>query len=241
MENNPYAPPASSIQGTPELAREEPASGFRDLGGISGNLSILLLVGVGVAILAAVSWLMQLNMLSHGAYTYSKADLIANDTRVRLISGGKFILYLVTIVVFGRWIFLAQRNLPELGARLLRFTPGWAVGAFFVPVVNLWAPCQAMNQLVRASRDPRTWELEDTPAVIVIWWALWLIVQVAGDAAARTLTGEKTAAALYTATEVDLALAVASVPLYVLAWLIVRRVWRDQSETYARMGGAPAQ
>jgi hypothetical protein len=44
MENNPYAPPASSMQGAPELVRVTEASDFRDLSGISGKLSMLLLV-----------------------------------------------------------------------------------------------------------------------------------------------------------------------------------------------------
>lgn len=136
--------------------------------------------------------------------------------------------------MFGRWIYLAQRNLPELGARLLRFTPGWSVGCFFIPLLNLWAPCQAMNQLVRASRNPRQWELEDTPPLIIAWWILWLIAQVLGNSVFRGGMAAKTAAAIYSATQLDIALSVASVPLYLLAWLIVRRVWRDQSVTYAQ-------
>jgi hypothetical protein len=234
MEVNPYAPPASSIQGAPELVRVDPASDFRDLSGISSKLAILLLIGLGLQVLASVASLMQLDMLSHGLHSYTRAELVANDTRVRLISLGNLVLYLITAIVFGRWIYLAQRNLPELGARLLRFTPGWSVGCFFIPLIALWAPCQAMNQLVRASRNPRQWELEDTPPLIIAWWILWLIAQVLGNGVFRAAMAAKTAAALYGATQLNLVSGVVSVPLQLLAWLIVRRVWRDQSVTYAQ-------
>jgi hypothetical protein len=227
MESNPYAPPVSSIEGTPELVGERPDSDFRDLTGITGKLSILLLIGLALAVLAAVAGVMHINVVSH---SYTRAEGLASARRLIFVGGGVSLFYLVTVVVFGRWIYLAQRNLPELDARLLRFTPGAAVWGFFIPVLNLWAPCQAMNQLVRASRNPRQWELEDTPFVIVAWWALWLIVEVLGNVVAS-------ASAQSSAVEqaqVGVVVNALSVPLYLLAWLIVRRVWRDQSETRAQ-------
>lgn len=98
-----------------------------------------------------------------------------------------------------------------------------------------------MNQLVRASRDPRTWDLEDTPAVIIAWWVVWLIVRTVGNGVLRAAVGAKTTSVLFSGTEAEVALGALSVLLYVLALVIVRRVWRDQSQTYARMGDAPAQ
>jgi hypothetical protein len=57
----------------------------------------------------------------------------------------------------------------------------------------------------------------------------------------RGAIAPKTASVRFSAAEVDIALDALSVLLYVLAHVIVRRVWRDQSETYAQMGDAPAQ
>jgi hypothetical protein len=43
MENNPYAPSASSLLEAPGVvAREDATTGFRDLSGISGKLALLL-------------------------------------------------------------------------------------------------------------------------------------------------------------------------------------------------------
>lgn len=240
MENNPYAPSASSLQGVPEgIAREDATTGFRDLSGTSRKLAVLLLIGAGLHVLGLVSALMQLNLLTHPPYTHAQAT--ANDLRERLMNSGQLILFLITAIVFGRWIYLAQKNLPELGARYLRFGPGWSVGVFFVPVLNLWAPYQAMRDLAKASREPRTWHLEDTPVLIIVWWILWLLTQVIGNSMLNSIGSAHTIDQLETVTVLEIASAVLSVPLYLLACYIVRRIWRDQSESFAQISrGATA-
>ncbi len=154
MENNPYAPPASRVE---DVASPAAPDDFRDLTRISSFLSTLLLIGFVLSLLHFVSALMQYNLLSHRPYTHAAA--VANDERQRLISVGYLLIYFTKTGFFLRWIYLAQRNLPELGARSLVATPGWAAGSFFIPFVNLWAPFAAMRQLVKASRSPRQWEL----------------------------------------------------------------------------------
>jgi hypothetical protein len=233
MENNPYAPPASSVEGAPEVARENVESDFRDLGGISKNLSVLLLIGIGVNILWIVSSLMQLNLLSHEHYSMQSAT--ANDLREREVAVLHVVLYIVTAIVFARWIYLAHRNLLSLDARHLRFGPGWAIGCFFVPLINLWGPYQAMRDLAKASRSPRRWELEDTPPVIIIWWVLWLIVEFIDRGAFGIGLRAQTVPELFNLTIIQLVAAVLSIPLYLLALYIVRRITRDQSESYGGM------
>ncbi len=229
MENNPYAPPASSVEGAPEVVRENVESGFRDLSGISKKLSILLLIGIGDNILGIASSLMQFNLLSRANYSLQNAA--ANDLREGELALLHVALYIVTAIVFGRWIYLAHRNLLALDARYLRFGPGWAVGCFFVPIINLWAPYQAMRDLAKASRSPRQWELEDTPPVIIIWWVFWLIAEFMGRATLRTHTVPE----LSNLTVLQLISGVLSIPLYLLALYIVRRIARDQSESYGGM------
>jgi hypothetical protein len=230
MENNPYAPPESSVEGAPEVARENVESGFRDLSGISKKISLLLLIGIGVNLLEVVSSLMQLNLVSH--MSYSMQNAMANALRGPELAVLELVLRIVTVIVFGRWIYLAHRNLLSLDARYLRFGPGWAVGCFFVPIINLWAPYQAMRDLAKASRSPRQWELEDTPPVIMIWWVLWLIVEFLDRGAFRAELYAQTAPELSNLANLELVTAALSIPLYLLALYIVRRITRDQSENY---------
>ena len=233
MEKNPYAPPASSLAGAPEVIQEQTDSGFRDLSGITSTVSLLLLIGLGLHIVAIASALMQLDLLSHPPYTMAQAK--ANDLRQQVITNVQLILFFATVIVFGRWIYLAHQNLPNLGARYLRFTPVWAVGSFFIPFLNLWGPYQAMRDLAKASRAPRQWELEDSPPPIVIWWILWLVVQLIGSGAFGGKSHKQTLVDLQEMTIVGIAGGVLSLPLYLLARYIVRRVWRDQSENYSQM------
>ena len=236
MEDNPYAVSASSLDDVSRPALEGAGNAFRNLSGISRNLSILLLVGVAWQALDLISSFMQLNLLSHPPYSMTEAT--ANDLRERLVSVGEGVLFVVTAVIFARWIYLAHKNLPELGARYLRFSPGWSVGSLFVPIVSWWAPYQAMRDLVKASRNPGQWELEDTPPFVVIWWALWLAVQFLGNSGLQSAFHAHTLQQLKHRTMVDIAATVLSVPLYLLARHIVRRVWRDQSENYGQMTSA---
>src|SRR5262249_1829486 len=213
MEDNPYAPPASSLNAASGPALVGTGTPFRDLSDISRKLSILLLVGAGWQILDCVSSLMQLNLLSRPVFSTAEAN--ANDLRERLVGIGELILVLITASVFGRWIYLAHKNLPELGARYLRATPGWVGGSFFVPIVSLWAPYKAMRDLTKASRNPSHWELEDTSPLVVIWWVLWIIVQILGNGTLRASLHADTVQQLQELTVMQIVADVLSLPLYI--------------------------
>lgn len=99
------------------------------------------------------------------------------------------------------WIYRVRRNLVALGVPGLRFTPGWSIAWFFVPVMNLFRPWQIMKETVRASQplqtslpserpssqtslpnvggiegggapDPFTWKTAPYSPLVHLWW--WL-------------------------------------------------------------------
>lgn len=92
----------------------------------------------------------------------------------------QFILFLVGAVVTLRWIYLAHVNARALGASDMMVSPGWAVGWFFVPLMNLFMPFVAMRELWKASARPADWQLEPVPAGLVLWWVLWIAAGVSG-------------------------------------------------------------
>jgi hypothetical protein len=53
----------------------------------------------------------------------------------------------------------------------LRFTPGWGVGAWFVPILHLWTPRRVMSELWTCSRS-----LDGMGAGGWIVWAWWLLL-----------------------------------------------------------------
>jgi hypothetical protein len=88
------------------------------------------------------------------------------------------------------WMHRSFSNLTAFGATGLKYTPGWAVGGWFVPFLNLVRPKQVMNELWLASGPdwrPGTdeWRRPRPATVLGWWWGLWigtwLINRVAGS------------------------------------------------------------
>ncbi|HKP70301.1 MAG TPA: DUF4328 domain-containing protein, partial [Pyrinomonadaceae bacterium] len=104
-----------------------------------------------------------------------------------LIYLGSVPLHLVVIVGFLIWLYRAHANLDALGARNLEFTPGWAVGWWFIPFANLVKPYQAVREVWYESdpdADPNdkvflTASLRTAPTYMGVWWAMWLISNIA--------------------------------------------------------------
>ena len=59
-----------------------------------------------------------------------------------------------TVVSFLMWNHRVSRNLRSLSARGQRFTPGWAVGWWFVPIMFYFHPYQVMAEIWRGSSTP---------------------------------------------------------------------------------------
>jgi hypothetical protein len=68
--------------------------------------------------------------------------------------------WITAAILYCRWLYRAYEDNARLGGSPLRFTPSYAVGTFFIPIVNLWQPYQAIRDLYVAS-DPRS--LPDPP------------------------------------------------------------------------------
>ena len=74
-----------------------------------------------------------------------------------------------TLVLVLMWIHRANYNAHQLGAAEMKFTPGWAIGWYFIPIAMLWKPYQAMKEIWQASFNPSRWWEEDTPPLLPLW------------------------------------------------------------------------
>jgi hypothetical protein len=97
---------------------------------------------------------------------------------IRVLLAGAMLL---TAVFFLIWIYRAHKNLKVLGATELKYSPGWAVGGFFVPLLNLFRPYQVITEIWKASSNGArrgggtNWKFENVPAYFSLWWGLWLL------------------------------------------------------------------
>jgi hypothetical protein len=214
-----YKSPATNV------VREEEEFTFRDLDFITRSLQWLLRAGAAVVLVSLWSSWLQLSMLG-GPFTEAEGQ--ANDLREASIGGLQSLVTVVTIIVFARWILLAHRNLPALGAQDLDVRPGWAIGWFFIPIANLWKPYQAMRTLWQASRDARKWQIEDNSWLLPLWWALWLISSFLGHFLMRSLFGDDSIQRLTLTTQLTIANCIVDAPLYLVASVLVGKIWQGQ-------------
>ena len=88
------------------------------------------------------------------------------------------------LVVWMMWVHRTYRNLPALGATDLRFSPGWAVGYYFIPVLQFFRPFQVMRETWRASDRAHDggaeWQRRPAAPIIGWWWGLHISVIAGG-------------------------------------------------------------
>jgi hypothetical protein len=212
---------------------------FRNLEQLTHALRWMLYAGAAFAVVSLISSGLQLELLSR---PFTDEEGRSNDLREGAVGGAVMVLTLSTIVVFARWILLSHRNLPALGARVLDVTPGWAVGYFFIPIINLWKPYQAMKSLWRFSHDANKPEVQDVPWVLPTWWTLWLMSTILGNALMRLSLRAQTVEELTTATQLTLVSCVIDIALNLVAAILVTRIWvaqRTQRENPAEFAPAP--
>jgi hypothetical protein len=99
--------------------------------------------------------------------------------RIRSIGRLELALYAVTGLVFLAWFRDAYVNVERLGVKGMRWSSRWAVGAWFVPFLNLVRPKAILNDIWRGS-DPRlpvggSLSRESPPALYGFWWGTWIL------------------------------------------------------------------
>lgn len=152
-----------------------------------------------------------------------------SDFWQKLVSYPQLALLLLTFVLAGVWIYRAAANVRALGATRLEYTPGWSVGWYAVPFANLIKPFHAMNEIWRASRDPRGWEALPTPPDLRVWWGLWLASCILGRAAMQMSLHAEQVGELLDVNMVQTASNLVSLPLDLLFAHILIRITGMQS------------
>jgi hypothetical protein len=162
---------------------------YRDPATLTQWLKVLLVLSLLFDVIASVSGMFEyalLSSLQNGSFVGDfNTVATSNDNRQQAISFAQFAVFIVTAIVFLVWIHRANRNARALGAEGMRFTPGWAVGWYFVPIMFLWKPFQAMREIWQASAQPGNWQHVQTPPLLGWWWGLYLTSQVLSNIAYR--------------------------------------------------------
>jgi hypothetical protein len=129
---------------------------------------------------------------------------------------GYGLVMLASVVIIAMWIYRAHANLRATGAET-EFTPGWAVGWYFVPIASLFKPFQAMRELVNGSHLQTNDFGGEAPGEIKIWWGCFLIGGFLGNASTRINLAAETANPVASALD-----ALSTVILVASAWYLLK-------------------
>ena len=103
----------------------------------------------------------------------------------------QLILYPMVIVGFLILMHRFAKNARALGISGFRFSPGWCVGWFFVPIANMIMPYKAIGEVWRSSKlrmdESRSmdWSFIQPGQLFNCWWLTWILGTIATSIAAQ--------------------------------------------------------
>ncbi len=148
-----------------------------------------------------------------------------------------FPIYVTCIVLFCLWIYRANKNVRALGAMGIEHSPGWCVGSFFVPIINLFVPYKAVCEIYQASlpeADRSNWIGSPVSPDVVRWWGCWIASVVLGQIIFRMSMSDDPGVIASSAWLGVLA-GIVAIPNALLAIRIVRNIHDRQERKAARL------
>lgn len=203
---------------------------------------LLVYIVMALDVLSAVSGVMQYQLLerANGIEGISTEEANANDLREQILGIVYLAANIVAIIMFIRWFRRAYYNLHQLPVSAT-YTEGWAAGAWFVPILNLFRPYRIMKELYTEScsflqrREVSFTHLTSTAAV-GIWWALWVLSSFIGQFVFRYTMRADTIDEMITSTIAGIIGNIVGVPLA----LVAAKVIKDYAEAEPLIAAAAA-
>jgi hypothetical protein len=145
-----------------------------------------------ISVAATISDILEIRLMDRiiAGETVTTAEADGNDSRQSIIGLLQFAALIAGAIVFIRWLHAAYRNVDVVDRPQRRYGHGWAIGSWFVPILNLWRPKQIINDVWRAGgRD----ESDARPGLLLLsWWLLFVISNWVANIAIRSSFGEAT-------------------------------------------------
>ncbi len=165
------------------------------LGGLATAIAWVLGIGCVAQIASAVTQFSRAALISRfmdRPYSVSMNEMIDADNAVAGAISFDLLFTVAGGILLVIWAWRATKNLDVWNLRH-RWSPGWAIGGWFVPVASFWIPYQVVQDAWRstaspATADPSTFESEGsnlawTLSFVTFWISslLWLGAGRTGD------------------------------------------------------------
>lgn len=168
----------------------------RDYASLDGlKKATQILIGA-VMVAEVLTTLVEANVLKVGAALaagtagYAEADV--HDSFAQPVYISFLAAYILAGIVFLVWVHRANKNLHAIGITDMQFSPGWAVGWWFVPFMNLVRGHTIVKELWQGSHSPGTSVGPDSPfpKMIDYWWGAWLLSGILSRISARIVSND---------------------------------------------------
>ena len=206
----------------------------------------LIWIILGLEIMMFISGFLQYNLLQNINAGIEISDEAANFNDLR--EGAIGILYLVVLIIsavtFIRWFRRAYFNL-HTQVNYLEHDEGWAAGAWFVPILNLFRPYNIMRELYNETDELLKKKVEGYTTMlrgtaVGWWWFFWIIAGFLGNASFRLAMHAESVEELINVTVINMASNIVGIPSALLAVKVIKDYSKMEDILYQLRDGDDA-
>ncbi|MEN1679385.1 MAG: DUF4328 domain-containing protein [Planctomycetota bacterium] len=191
---NPFASPQTdageSATNTPGVPYSESYRSTQSLGQSLRRI-YWVLFALSVAFVPAQAY-----SLATVNQAWASPNITPIDTVFMALGVAFLVAMIVLLFAFCRWKYRSYANLRAFGVEDTRMTPRWAVGYYFIPIVNLYMPFRAMKDIINGSAGK---PVETGVGFVTLWWTMHVLSGVAESTAGRMEFSATTLAAAQSA------------------------------------------
>ncbi|WP_413808234.1 protein kinase domain-containing protein [Streptomyces sp. OE57] len=253
-----YATPQAHAAGGPPYQMSQPTTqpwqgGYQTpMGFPAPGTSLRPIRGLATALMSMFGiWLvltlldMALNISLLDTYFALDSGVVSNDllyskrSDVEAMDSGTGVAALVLVVLWLVWFRTAYINSTVLNPGRQRFGSGYSVGAWFIPIAQLWLPKQIANDVWTSSTPPGPGRRGR--AVLHWWWTFFVImflmfpVNGISEIVADNVREQRPSVII---SIVDDSIGILTA---LLAIAVVRRITKMQEQRASRPAGQPQQ
>lgn len=141
---------------------------------------VMMYVQVGLATVSIAYYMSRILLIMNlqAKVTISNDTLMLSDNMAIIVARSSSLLTIITAIIFLMWLYDAYRLTKEQFPAGLSSTPGFVVGCYFIPFINLVRPYEFMKELWLARPKVLRDEEKASPTSTVpvgAWWSLMIL------------------------------------------------------------------
>lgn len=229
--STPKPMPEAPIPVIVPVSAREKEMGLKPLGGLTNSLRVLLFINIAVTVVAIIAGIYEFHTYMNLPPGFDLEEtLLPVDVVTALLGLVQIVIFIILGITFLRWIHRTNKNLGAVSGQPMRFTPGWSVGWYFIPIANLFKPYQAMKEIWEVSHKYQS----GTSSTLGLWWALWLITTFIDEFVFKSIMGAESATEYGTSSLIYIVSYGIDIMLDIAALMLVTQIGNAYTKNYSQ-------